>query len=77
LGLFCFNFDISVRQPDSGLPHPLAILLPNLAGGNKSIELLSFHAGDGFFFLDLPFAWIVDQSAVYPRFIRRIAAIAT
>ena len=30
--------------------HPPAILLPNLAGGNESSELVSFHSGDSFAF---------------------------
>jgi hypothetical protein len=63
--------------------------LPDLTEGNSPIKLIGFHSGDalaidltkltfhpgnGFLFLDLPLAPIVDQSAAYPAFVRRIAA---
>ena len=57
-------------------PHVLAIDLPNCSSSDQSIKLVNFHSGDGFFFLDLPLEWIVDQSAAYPRSIRRTPAIA-
>jgi hypothetical protein len=50
------------------------IYLPDLSGSDQSIKLVHFHSGDGFVFLDLPLAPIVDQSAAYPAFVRRIAA---
>jgi hypothetical protein len=54
-------------------PHALTIDRPYLSSSEQSIKLLSFHSGDGFCFLDLPFARIVNQSAAYPGSIRRIA----
>jgi hypothetical protein len=43
----------------------LAINLPDPSKRDQSIKLVNFHSGDGFFFLDLPLEWIVDQSAAY------------
>jgi hypothetical protein len=45
-------------------PNPIAIYLPDLAGGNQSIKLISLHSGNCFVFLTCPFEGIVDQSAV-------------
>jgi hypothetical protein len=38
----------------------LAIDLLDPSSSDKSIKLVSFHPGDGFFFLDLPLARIVS-----------------
>ena len=57
-------------------PHALAINLPNRSSSDPSIKFVSYQSGDGFFFLHFSLAGIVDQSAAYPRPVRRSTTTA-
>jgi hypothetical protein len=52
-----------------------AIYVPHRSSSDQSIKLLSLHSGDGFIFLDLPLARIVDQPAY--QSVSWLSAIAT